>query len=218
MYKHIFLTSTAAAMLAVLPMTAASAATPHVLTTGKVGGPAVAVGAILKAPLKIGTKATFFSPGTTTGVTCTKAGVTNKVTKNPLKPGIAVESLTAQTFGSCTTNIPGTTSVQSVKVLNLPYTTTVSDAAGFPITVTKPGGVVKTSIAINSVLGLLTCTYKATKLSGKASNIGSTNAFTNQLFTLASGSSACPKQGSFSATFGPLKDTSVAGSPNVFVN
>jgi hypothetical protein len=108
--------------------------------------------------------------------------------------------------------------VQSVKVLNLPYTTTVSDATGFPITVTKPGEVLKTSIAINSVLGLLTCTYKATKLSGKASNTGSLNIFTKQLFTLASGPSACPAQGSFSATFGPLKDTSVTGSPNVFVN
>jgi hypothetical protein len=44
------------------------------------------------------------------------------------------------------------------------------------------------------------------------------NAFKNQVFTLSSGSAACPKKGRFSATFGPLKDTSVSGSLAVFVN
>ncbi len=204
-------------MLAVLPIAAASAATP-VLTTGKVGGAAVKVGDIIKAPLKTGTKATFFSPGTTTGVSCSAALVTNKVVTNPAKPGTAVESLTAQTFSKCTTNIPGTTSVQSVKVQNLPYTSKISDATGFPVTVTKPGGVLKTSISINSVLGLLTCVYKATKLSGKATNVGSADIFKNQTFTLLSGPAACPASGAFSATFGPKKDFSVTGTPLVFVN
>jgi hypothetical protein len=214
-YKRIFLTmATATAMLAVLPLAAASAATPHVLTTGKVGGPAVAVGAIVKAPLKIGTKATFFSPGTTTGVACTKASVTDKVTKNPLKPGTAVESLTAQTFSSCTTNIPGASSVKSVTVLNLPYSTTISDATGFPITVSKAS----TKLSLNTILGVVTCTYSLAVVHGKASNLGSVNIFKNQVFALTSGPSACPAKGSFSATFGPLKDTSVTGSPNVFVN
>jgi hypothetical protein len=50
-------TAAATALLAALPATA-SAATHHVLTTNKVGGPNVAVGATLKAPLKAGTKAT----------------------------------------------------------------------------------------------------------------------------------------------------------------
>jgi hypothetical protein len=210
--------ATATAMLAVLPMASASAATPHVLTIVKVGGAAVKVGAIIKAPLKTGTKATFFSPGTTTGVSCSAALVTNKVVTNPLKPGTATESLTAQTFSKCTTNITGATSVQSVKVLNLPYTSKISDATGFPVTVTKPGGVLKTSITINSVIGLLTCTYKATKLSGKATNVGNADIFKNQTFTLSSGSSVCPAKGAFSATFGPKRDFSVTGTPLVFVN
>lgn len=215
MYKRVFLTmATTAAMLAVLPIAAASAATPHVLTTGKVGGTAVAVGATLKAPLKTGTKATFVSPGTTTGVTCATASVTDKVTKNPLKPGTATESLTAQTFGSCTTNIPGATSVKSVTVLNLPYATTVSDATGFPITVSKTS----TKLSLNTILGLVTCTYALATLHGNASNTGSLNSFKNQVFSLSSGPAACPAKGSFSASFGPLKDTSVTGSPNVFVN
>ncbi len=207
-------------MLAVLPMAAASAATPHVLTIAKVGGVAVQPGQIIQAPLKTGTKATFFSPGTTTGVSCAVAKVTNKVLTNPLKPGTATESLTAQTFSGCTTNIPGTTSVQSVKVLNLPYRSAISDTTGppFPVTVTKPGGLLKTSISINSVLGLLTCTYTAAKLSGKATNVGNADTFKNQTFTLSSGSSACPAKGAFSATFGPKKDISVTGAPLVFVN
>lgn len=219
MRKGMLLVMTAAtAMLAALPMAAASAATPHVLTVAKVGGVAVKTGNLIQAPLKTGTKATFFSPGTTTGVTCAKALVTNKVLTNPTKPGAATESLTGQTFTSCTTNIPGTTSVKSVKAVGLPYKTTVSDATGFPVTVTKPSGVLKTTIVINSVLGAITCTYRATKLSGKATNVGNADIFKNQVFTLSSGSNACPAKGSFSATFGPKKDISVANHPLVFVN
>jgi len=218
--RKVVLLATAAvtAVLAVLPMTTASAATVDVLTISKVGGTNVAVGAILKANLKTGTKATFFSPGTRMGVSCKQATVTDKVTANPAKPGTAGESLTAQTFTKCTTNIAGATGVKSVKVLSLPYTTALSDAAGFPITVTKPGGALKTTIVVNSTLGAITCTYKDAKLSGSASNTGSVNAFTNQVFKLSSGSAACLAKGSFSATFGPLQDTSVTGNPAVFVN
>jgi hypothetical protein len=215
MRKGVLLVMTAAtAMLAVLPIATASAATVDVLTTGKVGGPNVAVGAILKAPLKAGTKATFFNPGTTTGVTCATSSVTDKVTKNPAKPGTETESLTAQTFGSCTSNIGGVNSVKSVTVLNLPYATTISDATGFPITVSK----LSTKITLNTILGTISCTYGAAAIHGKASNTGNVNAFKNQTFTLTSGPSTCPAKGNFSATFGPLKDTSVSGSPAVFVN
>ena len=218
MRKGVLLAITAAtAMLVVLPM-AASAATTSVLTTGKVGGPAVAVGDTIQAPLKTGTKATFFNPGTTTGVSCTKALVTNKVVTNPAAPGTAVESLTAQTFSSCTTNIAGATSVKSVTVLSLPYQSAVSDATGFPVTVTKSGGKLKTKLAINTVVGLITCTYAKAKLAGKATNTGNADVFKNQVFSLSSGPATCPAKGSFSATFGPKKDITLTGSPLVFVN
>lgn len=207
------LTAAAAAMLAAFPM-AAAAATPHVLTTTKVGGPNVAVGATLKASLKSGTKATFYEPGTTTGVSCSKSSFTSKVTKNPAAPGTATESLTAQTLSSCTTNITGATSVKSVKVLKLPYATTVSDAAGNPVTVSKPS----TKLTLNTVIGVVSCTYGAASIKGKASNAGNLITFKNQAFTLSSGSSACPASGDFSAMFGPVKDTSASGSPAVFVN
>jgi hypothetical protein len=84
--------------------------------------------------------------------------------------------------------------------------------------VTKPGGVLKTKLAINTVLGLVTCTYSKAKLAGKATNTGNADIFKNQVFTLSSGPTACPAKGSFSATFGPKKDISLTGSPLVFVN
>lgn len=212
MSKRLLLAITAAtAMLAALPVMAASAATSDVLTTGKVGGPNVAVGAIVKAPLKTGTKATFVNGSTT--ISCSKASVTDKVTKNPAAKGTAVESLTAQTFSGCTVNVTGVT-VKSVKVLKLPYTTTISDASGDPITVSK----LSTQITLNAAGSSFNCTYVAAKIKGNASNVGNVNSFKNQKFTLSSGPALCLSSGSFSATFGPLKDTSVSGSPAVFVN
>lgn len=209
----------ATALLAAFPMASASAATTHdVLTIDKVGGPNVAVGAILKGSLKAGTKATFFAPGTTIGITCSVVKITSKVTKNPAKPGTASEPLLSQSFSKCTTNIPGTTGVRSITVLGLPYTVTASDSKGFPLTVTKPHGVLKTAVIINTVLGPVTCTYSAVKIVGHASNAGSLNAYKNQVFTKSAGPAACLASGSFSATFGPVVDSSVKGSPHIFIN
>jgi hypothetical protein len=203
----------AAAIVVMTPL-AASAATTDVLTVSKVGGTNVAVGATLKASLKSGTDATFFSPGTTTGITCTKSGFTEKVTKNPAKSGTADVSITAQTFSGCTANVTGVDSVKSVKADKLPYKGTVSDAKGFPVTVAAPSA----TVDLNTEVGAISCTYSATKLKGAASNTGQTIAFKNQKLTFKSGSSLCPASGDFSATYGPVKDTSVSGSPHVYVN
>jgi hypothetical protein len=52
-----------------------------------------------------------------------------------------------------------------------------------------------------------------------ASNTGNTITFSKQKFTGASGGNAlCPTSAKFSATFGPVIDSSVTGSPKVFVN
>jgi hypothetical protein len=59
----------------------------------------------------------------------------------------------------------------------------------------------------------ITCGYGAAAVKGTASNVGQVNKFTDQTFTLLSGSSACPKKGNFSAKFGPVKDTSVKNHP-----
>ena len=96
-----------AASLVALSAVPASAATHDVLTISKVGGTNVKVGAILKANLASGTKVTFVTSSGT--LTCTKSSFSSKVTANPPKPGTAKESLTAQSFSSCTSSASGVT-------------------------------------------------------------------------------------------------------------
>jgi hypothetical protein len=214
MRKLLLPAAAAAITLAVLPMMAASAATHSVLTISKVGGPNVKVGAILKASLA-GTNKAVFSTGTGKNVTCKKVTFTDKVTKNPAKPGTAMEKLTNQTFARCTeAGISGATGVKSVKLNKLPYTTTIKDSKGDPVTVFGTN----TTITLNTSLGPLSCTYKAKTTTGHASNATQTISFSGQKFSLLSGPGECPKSGTFSAKFGPVRDTSVKGSPHVFVN
>jgi len=221
MRKYLYLAGAAITAL-VLAMTAAPAlAATDVLTISKVGGSNVHVGDILKASVVTNTSANFFQSATsTTGIKCTKSSFTAKVTANPGKPGTAKESVTSQTFSSCTSNVSGVTGVQSVKVGNLPYNSTISDSTGFPVTVkqtssTKP---LKTTLVLNTLLGTVTCVYKAASIKGTASNTGNTVSFTNQKFTLSSGPSSCFGSGFFTAKYGPVKDTSRTNSPKVFVN
>jgi hypothetical protein len=208
-------TAAATALLTVLPMTAASAAArSHVLTITKVGGPRVKAKAVLQLSLKTRTAATFIDPKTKTGVSCKKSTITDKVVSNPTRPGTAVETLTGQTFGRCTVTTFGATGVKSIKLNKLPYRTTISDAKGNPVTVFR----LSTTIVLNTILGPLSCTFGAKKIKGHASNVGQTISFSKQLFKLTSGSSLCPTSGAFSATYGPVRDLSVAHNPKVFVN
>jgi hypothetical protein len=204
----------AAAIVIMTPMVA-SAATTDVLTITKVGGTNVAAGAKLSASLKSGTKAVF-SDGTAGSVSCAKSTVSETVTKNPAKPGTATLSVTGITLSSCTAKISGiTVTVKSVTDYKPPFATTVSDAKGFPVTVTKPGFVV-----VASADGITaTCTFQAASIKGAASNTGSSVSFTNQAFKLVPGSnSLCPSGGDLTVAYAPVVDTSVKGSPHVFVN
>jgi hypothetical protein len=222
MRRYLFLAAAAStAPLLVLAAGPASAATAHVLTTGKVGGANVATGAILKASLASGTTANFFSSSTgKTGIKCSTSSFSAKVTSNPVKPGTAKESLTSQSFSKCTSNVAGVNSVKSVTLGNLPYNVTVSDSKGMPVKVSETSSKkpLRTTIVLNTVLGPVTCVYQAKTISGTASNTGNTNSFSKQKFTKSSGSSACFGSGFFTAKYGPVKDSSVKGSPKVFVN
>jgi hypothetical protein len=222
MRSYLVLAAVAAtAALTALATVPASAATIDVLTTGKVGGSNVATGAVLKASLASGTTANFFETATsTTGIKCSTSSFSAKVTANPAKPGTAKESVTAQSFGKCTSNITGVTSVTSVTINNLPYNGTISDAKGDPVKIsgtsaTKP---LKTTIVLDTIVGSITCTFTASSISGAASNTGNTVSFSAQKFTKSSGSSLCPASGFFTAKYGPVTDSSVTGSPKVFVN
>lgn len=212
--------ASAAVMAAPIVADAAPAAHSHVLTIKKVHGTAVKPGAALKASLVKGTSAVFSLTGIT--IKCKQSSFTAVVVKNPVStaPGTkATEDITAESIAKCTVNIPGAT-VKKVKALNLPYNSTVSDAKLFPVTVagrTKLKPIELTSVAAigsNSI----TCTYKAASINGNASNKGNTITIKNQKFTKKSGASLCPAKATFSATYGPVLDTSVAGNPAVFVN
>ena len=217
--KYLYLAAVvASAVVVVLPATSAEAA-GHVLTIKKTGGTAVKVGAVLKSGLAKGTSAVFTLG--TQKLTCKSSSFSAKVKTNPAKPGTATESLTAQKFGKCTINVTGIT-LKSIKVKNLPYKVSVSDAKGHPVKITgqsktKPVSVTAT-VAI-SPTSTISCTYKAGTVKGSASNTGNKITFSKQKFTKSSGSSLCPAGPAlFSATFGPVVDSSVTGSPKVFVN
>jgi hypothetical protein len=218
-YLYLAMAAASASVLAAPAVaSAAPSAAPHVLTVGKLGGTAVKVGAKLSASLVPGTTAIFAMSGQT--LTCKVATFTAVVVKNPIKPGKALESLTAQTVAKCKTSLTGVT-IKKTFASNLPYNTSVSDAKGDPVAVTPRTA--KKPIELTAVAALgtttVTCPYTAKIVKGAASNKGNTITITKQKFTVVKGSNAlCPASSAFTAKFGPVRDISVKGNQNVFVN
>ena len=191
-----------------------------VLTYPTVAGTAVSVGDVIQASLRSGTNATFYSSTSgTTGIKCAASSFSARVLTNPTAPGTATESLTAQSFSSCTTNVFGTTGVQSVTVNNLPYTTSVTSAGVVTISGTAAAPI-QSTVVLNSLLGAITCVYRTSTntLTGTASNGTNSISFTNQVLTKFSGPSLCFGTAYFTASYSPVKDTSKTGSPAVYVN
>ncbi|SDY89513.1 hypothetical protein SAMN05444365_10441 [Micromonospora pattaloongensis] len=223
-YRLLTVAATAALLSAAVP-TAPGAAAPvaagEVLTYGSPGGEAVAVGDVLSASLKSGTTANLFSTATgSTGVRCAASTFTATVDTNPAAPGVATETLTGHTFGSCSANVIGVTGVRSVTVNNLPYAASVDSATG---TVTISGAdeaPIRTTIVLNSILGAITCVYQANgnTMTGSTGNEDNSITFASQQFNKVSGPGTCFANGFFSATYAPVTDTSQAGSPVVYVN
>ncbi|KPH99287.1 hypothetical protein OK074_6099 [Actinobacteria bacterium OK074] len=206
----------AAAAFAALATSPASAA-DTVLTLDAQGGDAVAVGDVLQASLASGTSATLYSSATgTSGITCAASTFTATVGDNPAAPGTATESLSAQTFGSCTSNVVGVLGVTSITVDNLPYTTAVSSDGSVAVTPAS-GSVIQTTVKLSTLLGTLTCVYQSSGLTGTASNTDTSIAFTNQAFTKTSGSSLCFSAGYWTSKYAPVLDTT-QGNRAVYVN
>ncbi|MFE3638053.1 Tat pathway signal sequence domain protein [Streptomyces sp. NPDC059168] len=205
--------ATALTVAAAVPSSATGGA---VLTTGGAGGTAAAVGDTLTAPLAAGTSATLYSSATgTSGVSCRTSQFTATVADNPAAPGTATESVTGHSFdaGGCTSNVTGVLGVSSIVIDNLPYTATVTSAG--VLTVSPPGGsTIQTTVKLRTLLGTITCVYRAESLTGTADNGDSSINFTNQRFTRYSGSSLCFANGYFTAKYAPVTD---AGAP-VYVN
>lgn len=218
-----YLALAAAAAAAVLSMTAAlpaSAATSTVLTYGSAGGTAVAAGDSLTASLASGTNATFYSSTTgTSGVTCSGSTFSATVDSNPAAPGVATESVDAQSFSGCTSNVFGVTGVQSVTVQNLPFSASLDDSSN-SITITGTSAApIQSTVVLSTIVGSATCVYQAAgdTLTGTASNTDNSITFSNQQFTKVSGSSLCFSTAYFSAAYAPVADSTAGGSP-VYVN
>jgi hypothetical protein len=174
----------------------------------------LAKGATAKFVLGTGTSALI--------ITCKSSSFTAKVSKNPVAPGKATESITAESIGKCTASLMGLT-VGKIKVVNLPYNSTVSDKKGLPVTIsgTKKSKPIELKAPGDYVGSKFTCVYEAASIVGKGSNKGNTITITKQKFTVAKGSASICfdfTPSDLSAKYGLVKDTSVKGDPAVFVN
>ncbi|MFJ9842434.1 Tat pathway signal sequence domain protein [Kitasatospora sp. NPDC101155] len=216
----------AAASLAAIALTGAAVAPAQadaaaVLTTGSASGPAVSVGDTLTASLASGTAATFTDgPGSSNGVSCATSSFSATVTSNPAAPGSATEQLNSQSFDSCTSSVMGVMGVQSVTATSLPYTNTVTSGSGNNVSLNGgTAGPVGITVVLNTLLGTIECDYQSPNgITGSTSNSGNTIGFANQPANLVSGPGLCFSTGYFSANYGPVTDTSAAGSPVLYVN
>jgi hypothetical protein len=198
----------------------ARAADDAVLTEGSLGGTAVPVGAVITSTLKTGTNATFYTTADgTTGVTCAASSFSGTVVTNPSAGGVATESVTAQTFSSCTSNIFGVTGVQSITVGNLPFDAAVDGTAGTITVASGAAGAIQATVKLRTLLGSTTCVYRVvgTGFSGVTSNSDNSIAFSGAEFAKFSGSVLCPSSSFFTATYAPAVDSSAPDSPAVFV-
>jgi hypothetical protein len=207
-----------AGAMALAVMAPATALAANVLTLGSVGGTAVSVSDKLSAGLLSGSGGAKFATSSGT-VTCTTSTFTGTVTSNPTAPGTATGTLDTQSFSSCTDNIVGAT-ILAVTVQNLSYN--ISVTSGFAVTISAgAAGPIQTKLDFSSFLGAFSCTYRATNppgtLTGTASNATNSIAFSSQGFTKFSGPGTCPGTGTFTASYGPVIDTSQSNQA-VFVN
>ncbi len=231
MHKYRYLAMAAGvAMVLSVPAGIAVAANVHaapkaVLTISKVNGTPVKKGAVLKASLAKGQKVTL-GIGTSVTDTCASSSIVAKVVKNPAKAGEATLSTTGVSVSKCGV-IDGLTI--SLTAINTPYTTTVKSSKGDPVTLSetsksKPMGF---KVAVTSgKTPVATCIFTAASASGHGSNKGNTVTFTKQPFTLnktltGADYSLCSTLGTgskFTATYGPIVDSSVKHSPKVFIS
>ncbi|ACU75487.1 conserved hypothetical protein [Catenulispora acidiphila DSM 44928] len=215
----------ALATVAVVGTASAAAAPVSVLTYGAPGpgGPNVAPGQVLTGNLQPGTKATFLTaPGGGVGTFCSVSNIGVQVLANPTAPGVAVSKLAALGFGGCVSTIPGST-VLSVTENNLPNNNVLfNDSAGFPVQFVPAGAPVQLTI-VESVPGaVLNCVWQpvGSIYQGNYANPGNRLIVLNQKIQLMSGPPG-PCGGTLqfmSFTYQPVVDSSVPGSPPVFVN
>lgn len=220
-HRRVLLAVAAAAAL-VLSLTAMAQAAParakaDVLTTSRVGGPDVRSRAVLTAGLA--PKTTFVFNTASFRITCRQASISLKVVSNPSRGHVAVLSETNQRTGKCKAFGRIAKSI-TVSLIKLPRKTKMSGSKGDPVVVSGP--VVKI-VAKTTFAGTVTCVYTAKRSNGRFSDKSQSVTFARQasMLDLRKSSQACLKtgiSGTYTASFGPLRDTGVKGKPRVFVN
>jgi hypothetical protein len=232
-YRYLAVAVGAATVLSVsagaaVAASAHTASVKSVLTIGKLGGAAVKKGAVIKAGLPKKGKVVLTIGSVS--VPCTSSSIAAKVVKNPAKAGEASLSVTSVSVSKCATVKELSLSISlSLKAINLPYGSTIKTSKGDPVGLSeasksKPMGFRATASSGGKVLAV--CVFTAAKVSGSASNKHNTVAFSKQPFTLnkaltGAAYSTCAILGTtskFTATYGPLVDSSVKHSPKVFVS
>jgi hypothetical protein len=238
MRKYRYLAVAAAGvMVLTAPVGTALAAIAHpaankpVLLVGSSKGKAVKNGAKIGASLAAKHSATFVIGKTTkyTG-TCSKSTLTAKVVKNPAAKGRATLAVTGVNVGGkCTISpvIVAGMSLTSLIALNLPANATIAVGKHDSVTVSPAKGKKlgwKATLDVPGYDSDLVCVYTANKITGSESNKGNTVSFSNQAFSLDAAASSndtyCGIAGSvayFSATYGPVRDSSVKHHPKVYV-
>ena len=217
MRKFLYVAAVAASALILGSPAAEAAPAVHVLTAGKLAGSAVKPGAVLTASLAPGTTAIFklFARN----VTCASSALTATVSANPNAPGTAKASLTAQTFATCATTISGVTVIR-VSAANLPYPVAISDAKGHPVTITGRSQSRPLVVTFRLMAGTtrFSCSYTVASLSGHFANATSSVSFSRRELRKSAGGRRCLPEVYFSAVYGQVADSSLTGSPPMFVN
>ena len=176
-----------------------------VLTTAKMGGKAVAV-------------ADNLTSGVVGGPDCTSASAQAAVHLNPAVHGTATLQLTSLSFSNCTIDMgPGVgTLPATVVVNNLPYSMSIGDGSGDPVSL---AGV---SLTILVSGGSSSCAYASPgPLAGSYDDSTASITFSGSLaFDGGTGSLAagCPSSALSVPKLTTVADSSQSGSPAVFVN
>ncbi|MFF0394082.1 Tat pathway signal sequence domain protein [Kitasatospora sp. NPDC004615] len=182
----------------------------------------VSPGDPMSIDLTNGTVATMNNPGTTTGVKCTASHLSGYVTSNPAATGSATASsqINALTFSGCTSNVVGVTGVTSLTMDYLPYTLSVTDSPGYPVTLAPVSGTQpKVTAILKTVTGTATCVYLSTgsTLYANATNVPPRINLFLQRYLKIAGPSICSANIDFTASYGPVTDTAPGNGGIVLV-
>jgi len=203
----------AASVLAVGP----ASATVPMLTLPS--GAAVPNGDTLSAPLS-SASGVFTTPSGK--ITCTSGNFAATSVSDPPAgtAGGALSTLTTLHFDhtKCTTTIVGVTGVASVE-LNGTASVALHDGASPTLVLTN----VDEKVKLTAIIGAPVCDYgthgTVTSITGAVTVATSSVAFAAAPVALISGSAVCPTTGTFTATFGPIIDsTQPAGNQALTIN